>query len=237
MQVIAHRGASAVKPENTLTAIEQALALNVSAIELDVHLLHDQGEKHLVIMHDRYVDGTTNGVGRITDHSYAHLRGLDAGMGQQIPVLQEALACISGRCEVHIELKNEGAVPLVLSEINDFISTNIFTEDQFVISSFDHLQLIECQQIQPSIRRGALIAHIPHDLASFTDNLGLYSLNLSINCINKALVDDAHQRGLKVLVYTVDKPADIEQMLTYKVDGIFSNAPDAALNYITEQHG
>lgn len=232
MKVIAHRGASSIKPENTLSAIEEALALNVEAIELDVHLLRDNGNEYLIVIHDRYVDGTTNGTGRVTDHSFEQLRGLDAGNGEPIPTLWEALKIINGRCDVNIELKTEGTTKLVHEKIQRAINELDFIEDQFLISSFDHPLLVNSKKLNPNIKIGALISHIGVDYAAIGSQLGAYSINPSVNCINKRLVEDAHERGLKVYVYTVDEKEDIKMMIDFGVDGIFSNHPENARRLI-----
>lgn len=74
--VIAHRGASGVRPENTLAAFREAIALGIDHLECDVRLSRDA---HVVVIHDATVDRTTNGRGRVADHTLAELRALDAG--------------------------------------------------------------------------------------------------------------------------------------------------------------
>src|SRR5689334_15892163 len=89
---IAHRGASAQYPENTLLAFERAIAQGVDMIELDVRLTHD-GE--LVVIHDATLDRTTNGVGLVRDRSLNDLRPLDAGLGQRVPLLAEVIDLVA----------------------------------------------------------------------------------------------------------------------------------------------
>ena len=103
MKVIAHRGASAQEPENTLLAIQAAIDAKVDAIEIDIHLVENQ----LVVIHDRWLDKTTNGSGRVGDKAFTELRQLDAGKGQKIPTLWEVLETIDGQCDLNIELKSE----------------------------------------------------------------------------------------------------------------------------------
>lgn len=233
MHVIAHRGISELKPENTLSAIDLALQTNIPAVELDVHLLRDNGREHLVVIHDRYVDGTTNGTGRVTDYSFNQLRNLDAGAGERIPTLREALALINGRCLVNIELKTEGTVELVIEEIHYACSHFHFALDDFLVSSFDHPLLVECAKLHPTLKLAALISHIPHNISALIDGLPIVSVNMSINCINAQIVKQIHASKLKVFVYTVDKKQDIAQLLEYGVDGIFSNHPEQAIERIS----
>jgi glycerophosphoryl diester phosphodiesterase len=86
--VVAHRGFKAVAPENTIAAFDAAAAVGGDYMELDVHVTKD-GE--LILMHDGKVDRTTNGQGAVKDLTFAEIRKLDAGRGQQVPTLREAL--------------------------------------------------------------------------------------------------------------------------------------------------
>ena len=91
--VIAHRGASAELPENTLPAFERAAALGADAVELDVQLC----EEALVVLHDESLERTTNGSGPLAATPLARLRELDAGGGARVPRLEEVLAAVADR--------------------------------------------------------------------------------------------------------------------------------------------
>jgi glycerophosphoryl diester phosphodiesterase len=86
--VVGHRGFRAVAPENTIASFEAAAAVGTDYLELDVHQTKD-GE--LILMHDAKVDRTTNGKGAVHDLTFAEIRKLDAGNGQKVPSLREAL--------------------------------------------------------------------------------------------------------------------------------------------------
>ena len=83
--------------------------------------------------------------------------------------------------------------------------------------------------MRPDIRLGALTANLPLNLAQFADELGAWSLNCDVDFVDQSLVADAHRRGLKVLVYTVDYLEDYEMLASMGVDGIFTNRPDRFL--------
>ena len=111
----AHRGASSRAPENTLAAFEEAIGLGVDAIELDVHLSADGIP---VVIHDEWVDRTTDGHGLVSALTFGALRGLDAGAwfdrrfrGERIPSLDEALDLTRERCGLNIEIKAEQPAP------------------------------------------------------------------------------------------------------------------------------
>ena len=107
--VIAHRGASAAAPENTIAAFERALTDGADAIQLDVHLSRDD---HPVVIHDPTLERTTNGLGPVRGHTMRELKRLDAGAwhgaafaGQRLQTLQEVLERFRGRTKFWIELK------------------------------------------------------------------------------------------------------------------------------------
>ena len=222
MQIIAHRGASGLAPENTLKAMEIALELGVSAIELDVQW----ADGELWVFHDRRLERCTNGTGVLSEQSGAYLASLDAGQGETIPTLWQVMALIKGGCELHIELKGPHTAEPVVALTKRAEAELGFTPAQWVVSSFHHPELARFARLRPEIRLGALTANLPLELAQFAEQLGAWSLNCDVDFVDAELVTDAHQRGLKVLVYTVDEPADGMALATMGVDGIFTNRPD-----------
>ena len=122
IQVIAHRGASAYAPENTLAAFERAIALHADWFELDCHLTKD-GE--VMVMHNGDVDKTTNGQGRIADMTLAELKALDAGSWfapefaeEPVPTLGEALDLAKERIGVYVEIKDAGDAGAVAGRLS-----------------------------------------------------------------------------------------------------------------------
>ncbi|OCA61808.1 glycerophosphodiester phosphodiesterase [Aeromonas piscicola] len=225
MQIIAHRGASGLAPENTLKAIRLALALGAQAIEIDVQ----QADGELWVFHDRRLERCTNGGGVLTAQSRDYLAGLDAGEGEPIPTLWQVMEAIAGKAELHIELKGTHTAETVAALTRRAEAELGFTPAQWVVSSFHHPELARFAALRPEIRLGALTATIPFTLAAFAAELGAWSLNCDLDFVDAALVMDAHRRGLKVLVYTVDHTADLAALVAIGVDGIFTNRPDRFL--------
>ncbi|GLP95753.1 glycerophosphodiester phosphodiesterase [Paraferrimonas sedimenticola] len=221
MKIIAHRGASGLAPENTLKAVDQALKSEACAIEVDVYRSGDR----LMVIHDRWLHRRTNGTGQITRTSLQQLEALDAGEGEKIPSLRQVLERVAGRCDINVELKGDDTLELAHQVIDYACEHYGFSTDQFLLSSFNHHLLAQSRQLRPDLKLGALTACLPVDLAAFAQQLGAYSINCDVDFTNQALVEDAHQRGLKVFVYTVDEEEDIEMLSQWKVDGIFSNFP------------
>ncbi|MGX5174775.1 glycerophosphodiester phosphodiesterase [Aliikangiella sp. IMCC44653] len=238
MLVFAHRGDSAHHPENTLASFDAALCMNVDGIEIDIRMV----ESELVVFHDRWLQGKTNGRGRISERTLAEIRSLDAGKGQKIPTLWETLALVNGRCLVNIELKSERIVVPVLKQLNRALAKLNFEPNQFLISSFNHHLLQEIKLLDYQWRIAPLTASLPIDYAAFASRLCAYSVHVDLDFVNQPFIDDAHHRGLKVFVYTVDEEDDILDLHRMQVDGIFTNYPTrsmvkvAHLNASAAQH-
>ncbi|MAD90368.1 MAG: glycerophosphodiester phosphodiesterase [Pseudoalteromonas sp.] len=221
MQIFAHRGASGNYPENTASAITAALQAQVDGIELDVQSCADD----FVIIHDSWLDRTTNGTGRVVDTPFSEISKLDAGNGQKILNLQQVLELIGTQTQINLELKHTFGLDKLVSTLEQNVADGIIEREQLLISSFDHHQLKWLKQNLPWVKIGALTASIPLNYAYFAENLHAYSVHLDKNFINHEFVADAKQRGLKVMTYTVDKQQEIEEMQNLGVDGIFSNYP------------
>lgn len=230
MLIFAHRGASGVAPENTLLAIDTALNMRAPAIELDIHLC--EGEP--IVIHDRRAERTTDGQGLIAQLSLIELQTFDAGAGQQVPTLWEALALISGRCILNLELKCEDCVEPVFQLLERAVSELHFQPNQFLISSFNHHLLKQWRQLTDRYLLGALTASCPISYAQFAENLGVDSVHVDLDVINQSMVNDARTRGLNIYVYTVDIPDDIRWLKGLGVDGIYTNYPDKAMAILSK---
>ena len=185
----------------------------------------------LVVFHDNRLERTTNGSGYIREQTFSYLRSLDAGDGEKIPTLDEVFELVSNRAAINIELKGPDTAPPVVS----FIQERCQREPDFarlLVSSFNHHEIAHVKRLDHRIPTGALIAGIPIRYAAFAQELGAYSVNPSIDFLTAEFLADAHRRGLKVFVYTVNHPEDIRRMDALGVDGLFTNYPDRVLSYL-----
>lgn len=221
MQIIAHRGASYEAPENTLAAFSKAIDAKADAIELDVYALEDEW----IVFHDRYLERLTATPGRLQDLTLAQVRKLKVFGQQQVPTLSEALAHIDGRCMVNIELKGPGIVRGLNRCLRHAIQHHNFSPEQLLISSFNHHWLQAVKTNHPEQRIGALTAGCPIDYCAFASQLKAWSVHVDVDFLTPEMVADAHRRDLKIFVYTVDEPHDIEDLYRLGVDGIFTNHP------------
>lgn len=125
---IAHRGASAYEPENTLRAFERAIDMGVTMLEVDVHLSRDG---HPVVIHSADLSRTTNGQGLVSDLALAQIRHLDAGLAEPVPTLAEVVDLARGRVQLYLELKGQRTPEPVVRVLRAAAF-----EDQLIISSF-----------------------------------------------------------------------------------------------------
>lgn len=220
---IAHRGASGHAPENTLLAVDKALALGVSWIEVDVHL----AEGELVVIHDPRLERTTNGTGAVSERPLAYIRSLDAGGGERIPLLAEVLDLVAGRAGVNIELKGENTAGPVAALVGARVARGCLCHDQVIVSCFDPDPLRAVRRCQPAIPIGLLMETIPRGYAQWAEQMGVYSIHVHRKAVvNEGVVAEAHTRGLKVFVYTVNDLDALRSMQRLGVDGIFTDYPE-----------
>ena len=225
MLVIAHRGDSAHFPENTCLSFCSALDKGVEGIELDVQQVGDV----LYVFHDRDLMRLTGNTGTLeTCDNPSQLR-VD---GQKIPTLAEVLSQIHGQCLLNVEIKNEVAVTHFVTLLRDACLNLGFNASQIHISSFHHRVLKDVHEEAPEFPIGVLFEGIPLNFDQIYNTFQPYSINFAVDYVTKSLVDEVHQLGSKVFVYTVDSAEDIEHLMEIGVDGIFSNDPSRAKQQI-----
>lgn len=224
MLIFAHRGASSVAAENTLAAFELALVAKADAIELDLH----QVDQQLYVFHDRRLQRLTGVAGLFAEQTQAQIQTLSVLGEQPIPTLEQALACIAGRCLVNIELKTQVDYSLLFPLLQTATTQWGFTEQSLLFSSFNHHWLAALKQARPASRLGVLTASCPLDYAACASQLNACAIHIDIEVVNLNFVQDAHQRGLAVYVYTVDDADDMRWLKKMGVNGIFTNHPQFA---------
>ncbi len=227
-QVIAHRGASAEAPENTLAAFRRALEIGVDGVELDAHLSAD-GEP--VVIHDPRLGRTAAGSGMVKDHTLAQLQGLDAGRwfgerfaGERIPTLAEALETLRP-VRVIVEIKNG---PIFYPEIAERVVNIVRASGHgaVTISSFDHPVLRDVKASAPDISTAVLYTARPVDPVRLARDAGATILHPNWVYVTPDLIAAAHAAGLRVETWTVDEPAHLAHILGTGVDGVMTNHPE-----------
>ncbi len=222
--VIAHRGASAYRPQNTLPAFALAVAQRADMIETDLHRTQDGV---VVITHDEELAGL-GGVGEIAGASLAAIRALDAGDGERVPLLDEVLDGFGAQIPFNLELKRavhadyEGMEAQALDAVQ---SRGLLARTLW--SSFYDSVLARLRHQEAAARIGLLIsASYPLRIFERARALGAEAINPEVSLVTAALVQAAHAEGLAVHVFTVDDEAEMRRLLDLGVDGIFTNRPD-----------
>ncbi|MGY5863560.1 MAG: glycerophosphodiester phosphodiesterase family protein [Candidatus Thorarchaeota archaeon] len=222
--IIAHRGASAQAPENTLLAFKKAWQLGAQMIELDVH---ETVDGHLVCIHDPTIDRTTNGTGEVSSLTLKEIQEFDAGLGQRVPLLNEILEFARGKIQVNIELKTPGVEDKVASLLNEMTFI-----DTAMVSSFLHLSLSEIKEIDDKIRIAILLQQEIDDLSSYAHGLNAYAINPLFELVSETMVSSAHNRGIKVFPWTVNDEEQMMRLFNKGVDGLITDHPDKGVQVI-----
>lgn len=230
---IAHRGASAAAPANTLAAFEKAVELGADGIELDVHLSTDGVP---VVIHDFTVDGTTDGHGRVASLTLAQLKQLDAGItfdpafaGERIPTLEEVLEAVGDLLLLSIELKNfslrdNGLERAVIAQVEQH-----GLGGRVILSSFNPFSLRRAKKIAPHILAGLLYApNLPLPLrrawlAPLAPHEARHPEHTMVDAHYMAW---ARRRSYQVNTWTVDDPDEMRRLIGLGVDSIITNIPD-----------
>lgn len=233
-KVWAHRGASGYAPENTLPAIELALAQGADAVEIDVQLTRDDA---VVVIHDETLERTTDGNGWVADHSFDDLRRLDASAGDErfvgtrIPTLEEVLDA-TGDVTVNIELKNSRIRYKGLEERVLAIVAERRAEARVVLSSFNHYSLRHLMHLGTSLPLGALHSDTLFQPWKYAAKLGATALHPPLRATRRKLVEGCHALGLPVHVWTVNEPDELKRMVRIGADAVISNYPNLAKSII-----
>jgi len=221
--VIAHRGASGERPENTLPAYELAVEQHADMIEIDLHRTRDAA---VVITHDEQLEGL-GGRGEIAEASLAEVRALDAGGGERVPLLDEVLDRFGPRIAFNLELKSgtRGAYPgLEADALAAVTRRGVLARTLF--SSFHDPVLARLRECSREARLALLLS--PQDAERPLERarrLGAEAINPWRGLVSRELVAAAHAEGLAVYVFTVDEVAEMERLLALGVDGLFTNFP------------
>lgn len=240
--VIAHRGASAYAPENTISAFNKAIDLGAGGIEIDVQLSRDQ---HPVVIHDERVDRTSNGTGWVKDKTLEELKTLDFGSwfslefkGEKIPTLEEVLKLLKPWDGLlNIEIKN-GPVfyPGIEQRVVELVKEHNM-EERTIISSFNHYSLVEVKRILPGIRTGLLYMAGLFEPWVYAKRLGAYAVHPLYYSIVPEIIKGCRENGIAVNPFTVDKPEHLKKIIMAGVNGVITNVPDIAVKVIKEAGG
>ena len=255
--VIAHQGGEWLRPSNTMSAFENAVALGVDVLEMDVHATADN---RLVLIHDATVDRTTDGTGAVREMTLAEIQALDAGyywteddgetypyrgQGITIPTLDELIAAFPNM-PLNIEIKQRE--PSIAAQLCQTLQARGLTE-QVLVASFHEQAMSEFRAACPEVATSMVQAEIVPFFVLSTLFLGAtYQASVpsvqvpefrggivpwgDLQVVNGRFVRDAQRQNMEVHVWTVNETADMERMLALGVDGIITDRPDRLLELL-----
>jgi glycerophosphoryl diester phosphodiesterase len=236
--VVAHRGNSAVAPQNTLAAFESAWRAGADSVEIDVQLTAD-GE--VVVIHDDTVDATTSGTGALAGLDLADVRALDAGSwfaaayaGQRVPTFAEVVELLLARPGMALLLEVKGSwtadqVRRLTEPLRDAGLT-----DRVVAQSFWPETVAALRDADPGLRRGLLVASLDDDLLARCAELEVMTCNPlgALLAEDPGVVGRLHDAGVQVTVWTLNEPDQWAEAVRLGVDGIITDRPDRLAGWL-----
>src|SRR5438270_6760987 len=218
-----HRGNPARHPENTLASFRSAIEAGVDVIECDVHLSAD---RRMVVIHDHTLQRTTNGFGRVRNHSLEQLRALDAGNGERIPLLEEVVELARGRVGLAIELT---LMPFRYPGIEERVIKLLRQREMLDLTSvisFQHGAVKRVKQLEPRLQTGVLEAVRRRRPLSVLRRARADVYAPHYRLMTPELVELVHGAGAAVTGWTVDDEEAVEWCRTCGPDSVFTNRPE-----------
>ncbi len=241
--VVAHRGNSAVAPQNTLAAFEAAWRAGAHSIEIDIQPTADGA---IVVIHDDTVDATTDGQGAVGEMTLDAVRALDAGSwfaaayaGQRVPTFAEVLDLMVRRPGIDLLLELKGAFTVEqVRPVTDAIRAAGLA-DRVIGQSFWPESVRALAATDPDLRRGLLIFQVPEDggvaeLVRVADELGVMTVNPygPLLVEHPDLVERLHAAGRQVQVWTLNEPDQWAAAVALGVDAVITDRPDRLAGWL-----
>lgn len=234
--VIAHRGASAYHPENTMGAFKAAYEMGAEMIEFDI-LLSKDGIP--VVIHDETLDRTTNGSGKVVDYNFDELVTLDAGSwfgaehsNESIPSLEEVLQFAKGKIALNIEIKTEAVTDKLIGGIEEKaleLVKKYDMQEHVLFSSFDYRAITHLKELDVNIAAALLYEKQQSQNKTpvqLVDEYSADAFNCSYRQYSKKWAKQTSEANIPVFVYTVNSERLMGKMIKRGVSGIFSDKPD-----------
>lgn len=243
MIIFAHRGYSQIYPENTMIAFKKAIEVGADGIETDVHLTKD-GE--IVITHDETLERVSNGTGMVKDYTYEELLKFDFGVkksdqfkGERAPKLIDLIKLIKDTdLLLNIEIKvGFPLYPGIEEKVLDMIIEEGIL-DRVIISSFNHYSLALLRNLNRDVKIAPLYASALYKPYDYAKSLGANIIHPNHKVINKDVVKECHENGVKVNMYTVNNLDLAKKLKAMGADGIMTDNPELMINNLKDvSHG
>ncbi|HZT37679.1 MAG TPA: glycerophosphodiester phosphodiesterase [Bryobacteraceae bacterium] len=248
-----HRGARAVRPENTLPAFEYAIQTGVDALELDVAVTKDNVlvVSHDPVLHAPVCSGPRDGA-VIRELTFQQVLEFDCGShknplfprqepapGTRIPSLDEVFALASrGGFDYNVETKSFPDHPEFTPPPEEFSRMLLEAirkrklEKRVIVQSFDFRTLLAMKRMAPEIRLAALVENDPRDFVTIAREAQAAIISPHYNLVTPEKVRQAHAAGLMVVPWTANAPAQWDRLVAAGVDAIISDDPAELIAYL-----
>ncbi|MCX8176008.1 MAG: glycerophosphodiester phosphodiesterase family protein, partial [Candidatus Bathyarchaeota archaeon] len=216
--IIAHRGACAYEPENSLRAIKAAIKLKADMVEVDIRKSKDG---KVVVIHDETVNRVSDGEGFVEKLSLRRLKKLNLALGEKIPTLKEVLNLVKDRVKLIIEVKSEGLERKLIK----LLEKERMIED-VIVASFNHQIIKRVKTLNRKITCGIVFKCKPSNPSQNALDVEAEIVFPHYSYVSKDFIDSLHKDGLKVYAWTVNNVDDGKILIKNGVDGIVTDKPD-----------
>ncbi|WP_420827423.1 glycerophosphoryl diester phosphodiesterase [Devosia subaequoris] len=235
-QVQAHRGASALAPENTFAAFRKAAEQGAKWVELDVALL---GDGTLVVIHDVTIDRTTSGSGALSDMGRADLDGLDAGswfddafVGEPLPTLDAVIVELGELgLNANVEIKQHAhhrSLDQLVRTVQAAIARRA-PRTEIMISSFDPEALRAMHKLEPALEMAMLWERPPEDWETQLAAIPASTIHMHYKALSIGLLKETSKRGIKVRAWTCNNPVQLMSFWDAGLAGVITDDPSLFL--------
>lgn len=215
--LIAHRGYSAMYPENTLTSIRKARS---KVVEFDVRKTLDNVP---VVIHDRTLDRTTTGTGDVKKHTWEQIQDLHIkGCVERVPSLDQVLQTFGDEYSYNIEIKSSDTASVVV----DSIKKSTLAYGNTLVTSFKWDEIKTVRKIDDRINTGLISLVRPERAIRECVKLGCAVAVLNHLIVTRDVVNYANERGIEVYSFTVNSADEARKLVEYGVSGIISDECD-----------
>lgn len=234
--IAGHRGDRAAAPENTMPALQAALDGPMGFVETDIQLTADRVP---VLIHDTFVDRTTNGSGRVDEFTFRQLQQLDAGAwfspefaGTRIPTLESLLSALQATEQRGVQkkalLELKGYWSAAEAKIVLDLIAQYGVRQQVILSSFDTSTLQHIEEVDADLPRAIIAASLPKDPVGFAKLYGAIAIITSQASVlaDPWSVDRMHRAGLGIILYTLNTRSRWKEAMDLGVDGIITDRPN-----------
>ena len=225
--VTAHRGASGLAPENTMSAMLRAIKEGSDFSELDVQ---ETSDGVIILLHDHTLQRTSGIEKNIWEMEFANLDGIDVGSwfapeftDEPIPTLEAVIDSVRGKMKLNIELKMNGHEKMLEERVLEIVEKKEFSND-CIFTSFKFEAIDKVKKLNPGIKAGYIFSKMPERVDVFKANVDLLSVKYEI--VDQEFVEKAHANNKEVHVWTVNEPEEMKRLIEIGVDSIITDRPD-----------